>query len=119
MTPARSRVPALGPRDQNRGHRPRAVNYSAMLSLVFAIVGVVLWIEGGPHPGGLAAAGGDPDRFRAADAPLLAVLLYSCRAPSRYPGPESMSKAARFQPTRVRAAGSRSRYVRARLREAR
>jgi hypothetical protein len=26
------------------------VKYSAVLSLVLAIVGVVLWIEGGPHP---------------------------------------------------------------------
>ncbi len=24
--------------------------YSVMLSLVLAVVGVVLWIEGGPHP---------------------------------------------------------------------
>jgi hypothetical protein len=66
VTPARSRVPALGPRDQNRGHRPRAVKYSAMLSLVFAIVGVVLWIEGGPHP-----------RTRAAWLLLMAILIVS------------------------------------------
>ena len=26
------------------------MKYSAMLSFVLAIVGVVLWIEGGPHP---------------------------------------------------------------------
>ena len=26
------------------------MKYSAVLSLVLAIVGVVLWIEGGPHP---------------------------------------------------------------------
>jgi hypothetical protein len=26
------------------------VKYSVMLSLVLAVVGVVLWIEGGPHP---------------------------------------------------------------------
>ena len=24
--------------------------YSLMLSLVFAVVGIVVWIEGGPHP---------------------------------------------------------------------
>jgi len=47
------------------------------------------------HPGGLAAAGGDPDRLRPADAALLAVLLYSWRATSRYTGPGLMSKAAR------------------------
>jgi len=34
--------------DQRR--KPSAVKYSAVLSLVLAIVGVVLWIEGGPHP---------------------------------------------------------------------
>ena len=56
----------MGPRNQNRGHWPRAVKYSAMLSLVFAIVGVVLWIEGGPHP-----------RTRAAWLLLVAILIVS------------------------------------------
>ncbi len=32
------------------GRPPRAVTYSLMLSVVLAVVGVVLWIEGGPHP---------------------------------------------------------------------
>jgi hypothetical protein len=55
------------------------------------------------HPGGLAAAGGDPDRLGSADAALLAVLRYSGRATSRYPGPGSMSKAARCRRIHARA----------------
>jgi len=42
------------------------VKYSAVLSLVLAIVGVVLWIEGGPHP-----------RTRAAWLLLVAILIVS------------------------------------------
>jgi len=44
--------------------------------LLLALIGVVLWLEGGPaHVGGLAAAGGDPSRGCSAGAALLAVLL--------------------------------------------
>ena len=56
--------------------------YSLMLSVVMAVIGVVLWIEGGPHPRTRAAwlaAGGDPDRRRSAVTALPAVLLDSCR----------------------------------------
>jgi hypothetical protein len=42
------------------------VKYSATLSLVLAIVGVVLWIEGGPHP-----------RTRMAWLLLVAILIVS------------------------------------------
>jgi len=45
---------------------PSAVKYSAMLSLVLAIVGVVLWIEGGPLP-----------RTRMAWLLLVAILIVS------------------------------------------
>ncbi len=48
---------------------------------------------------------GDPDRLRYADAALLAVLLYSCRANSWFPGPGLMSKAARSRRTRVPRCG--------------
>src|SRR5260370_30792163 len=34
----------------NRGRRASAVTYSVVLSLVLTVVGVVLWIEGGPTP---------------------------------------------------------------------
>src|SRR5712664_474076 len=44
------------------------------------------------HPGGLAAAGDDPDRLRYADAALLVVLLHRRRANSSWdPRPGSMS----------------------------
>ena len=42
------------------------MKYSAVLSLVLAVVGVVLWIEGGPHP-----------RTRAAWLLLVAILIIS------------------------------------------
>ena len=40
--------------------------YSLMLSLILAVVGVVLWMEGGPHP-----------RTRAAWLLLVAILIVS------------------------------------------
>ena len=42
------------------------MKYSAVLSLIFAVVGVVLWIEGGPHP-----------RTRMAWLLLVAILIVS------------------------------------------
>jgi hypothetical protein len=42
------------------------VTYSLMLSLVMAVAGVVMWIEGGPHP-----------RTRAAWLLLWAILVVS------------------------------------------
>ena len=41
----------LGLRERGRGASAQEpVKYSTMLSLVVALVGVVLWMEGGPHP---------------------------------------------------------------------
>jgi heme/copper-type cytochrome/quinol oxidase subunit 4 len=45
---------------------PRAVTYSLMLSVVMTVIGIVLWIEGGPHP-----------RTRAAWLLLAAIVIVS------------------------------------------
>ena len=38
------------PRRQSNRGRLAPMTYSVVLSLLFALIGVVTWIEGGPHP---------------------------------------------------------------------